>query len=285
MRLALFLFSLSFSLFAQTRYSLRGFYSQPGQTSPTPYALNWAESGETIKGLYKDNSISESIQVEIIKKDRMRIFQIPLSRQVTLMTTLPADNSHPKNVPVSVTLEDSDKNLVAASLVEADFSATQAQAQEDRVSSLSSATSRTCVEGFGGLAGYCGTYEGLVVEEQDTANKCALTSQIIPRLFLNENGELGVRVGAVSTLNPNPVHKIGRIPLNDSRARVDLMSRVCRPLDGTSFNGDDCKRINVTGDFSQNQSNTAHFFGTYVIVDEKTNERCQYRFSLDRNNS
>ncbi len=265
----------SFSLIAQTRYTVKGFFPEAGVTTPISYSLNWIENGGELKGLYKDSTIKESIPVTVVPNERTRIFQVPRANAMTLITTIPTAVDKTKILPVSITLADSVKTIMSANLYPANLIITEPQAQES--------SNVPCREGFGGLAGFCGSYQGMVVEEQDTSNRCQLTDiGTPPRLFLNELGELGIRVAPVSVSTPNPIHILGRIPLNNDRSSVDLIARVCRPLDGTSFKDDDCKRINVTGDFSTNKTQTAHFFGTYSIVDEKTNERCQYRLSLDR---
>jgi hypothetical protein len=275
--LLIFSFMFSFAAWAQNRYELKGFYTSPGKLRPTSYSLNWVEEAQTVRGMYKDHSMKESIKVDGLIDKNVRIFRLPLSPNVVLMTSLPKGENQ-KMIPVSITFLDENLAPGSSSVIEASFamnSASKRQAQE----------ATTCRDGFGNLKDMCGTYRGLVVEEQDSGNKCALTATSnLPELQLKDSGEIDVNVPSLNTLSA-PSHHVGRIPFNSDKASVDVLGRVCRTLNGTKFAGDDCKRLNVTGEFSRGLDNNPHFFGTYVIVDEKTNERCQYRLSVDRTKS
>ncbi len=278
MRLFLiFTFMFSCVALAQTRYEIKGFYTSPGKLRPTPYSLNWVEENQTVRGLYKDNSVKESISVTALKDKNFRIFRVPLTPNVMIIATLPIDDTQ-KMIPVSITFLDENSIPSSSLVIEASFvknSLAPRQSQENT----------PCRDGFGNLKGMCGTYRGLVVEEQDSGNKCALTATSnLPELILNETGEIDVKVPSLNTLSA-PLHHVGRIPFNVDKSSVDVLGRVCRTLDGTKFATDDCKRLNVTGEFSRGLNNSPHFFGTYVIVDENTNERCQYRLSVDRTES
>jgi hypothetical protein len=138
-----------------------------------------------------------------------------------------------------------------------------------------------CQEGFGQLAGYCGVYTGMFSEELDTNKKCNLLAFSATRLVLDENGELGLILGETSAIISTPFHRIGRIFTNTDSDRIDVISRDCRLLPGTTFAGDNCKRMNLSGTFSKIR-NVKHFSGDYLIIDEKTNERCRYNLSMDQ---
>ena len=77
------------------------------------------------------------------------------------------------------------------------------------------------------------------------------------------------------------MHRVGRIFVDPNSTRIDLISRVCRPLNGTSFGGDDCKRLNLAGTFNIVKEGK-HFSGRYTILDEKTNESCRYSLSMNQ---
>jgi hypothetical protein len=118
-------------------------------------------------------------------------------------------------------------------------------------------------------------------EELDSNKKCNLLAFSATRLVLDENGELGLILGETSTIVSTPFHRIGRIFTNTDSERIDVLSRDCRALPGTTFGGDNCKRMNLSGTFSKIR-NIKHFSGDYLIIDEKTNERCRYNLSMDQ---
>jgi hypothetical protein len=185
------------------------------------------------------------------------------------------NNKGTDTIPVSVVLRDENGKPVNTNSIEVNFVVMPAR----RVAQRQEASG--CQEGFGVLAGFCGMYSGMLTEEMDANKKCDLLAFSNSRLILDENAEMGLALGELSEIVNPPIHRIGRIFTDPESMRVDLTSRSCRPLMGTTFNGDDCKRMNLVGEFSF-EKNVKHFLGYYSIINEKTNELCRYRLSMDQ---
>jgi hypothetical protein len=150
-------------------------------------------------------------------------------------------------------------------------SRSEAQAQEER----------PCSEGFGQMSGYCGRYGGMLTEEFDSGRVCDFLSRKDIRLEVDNEANVIFHTERPQERFASQDHLIGRIPSDTSSRTVDLMSRHCRPLPGTNFPGDDCKRINLIGTFT-NRNGNPHFTGTYSIIDEKNDRSCRYSMTMDR---
>jgi len=245
------------------------------------FSIKWSEKEGIVTGSYTDNFYTNSAAVKGVSGDLGRIFIVTLPEEakgVRTISFLGPDLKGMKGsalIPISVILRDETGKPVSASTIEANLIGKTekmvAQKQEEA----------SCQEGFGELAGYCGVYTGMFSEEVDSNKKCNLLAFSATRLVLDENGELGLILGETSAIISNPVHRIGRILTNPGSERIDVLSRECRTLPGTTFSGDDCKRINLSGTFSKIR-NIKHFSGDYLIINEKTNERCRYNLSMDQ---
>lgn len=246
------------------------------------FHLSWEERDGKATGTYKDNFYVNSAPVRGVTGELGRIFVVTFPKEVNGVRTisfLTSDLRGAKGatlVPVSVSLRDGKGNPVKTSSIEANLSGVEsnpkivAQSQEDEA----------CQEGFGELAGYCNSYAGMISEEIDSKNRCNLLAFSSARLRLENTGEVYLALGEVSSLVGVPVHKIGRIFSNPASTSIDLLSRSCRSLPGTTFAGDDCKRLSLNGTFSTVRGKQ-HFTGRYVILDERTNESCRYTLSMD----
>lgn len=245
------------------------------------FTLKWNEENGKANGTYSDNLYADSAPAKGITGELGRIFVVTLpreSRGVRTISFLGPDlksAKRPTLIPLSIVLRDRTGKPVNTTSIQANLSSMVdtkiAQRQE----------ANKCQEGFGVLAGYCGVYSGMLSEEIDTKAKCNLLAIKETRLVMDENAEVGLTLGEMSAILSPPIHRIGRLFTDTDTTRVDLISRSCRPLPGTTFNGDDCKRINLIGNFSI-KNKLKHFTGDYIIVDEKTNETCRYNLSMDQ---
>lgn len=244
------------------------------------FTLNWTEKDGKAIGTYSDNFYTQSAVAKGISGKLGRIFVVTFPNEIKGVQTISFLGSALKSekisapIQVSVVLRNRNGKPVNTSSIMANLTGVTptrvAQRQEEE----------KCQQGFGALAGYCGVYTGMVSEEMDAQKKCNLLAYNHVRLILDENGELGLMLGETSAIVNSPVHRIGRIFADTESPRVDLISRQCRPMQGTTFNGDDCKRLNIIGTFSIIKK-VKHFSGIYTILDEKTNENCRYSLSMD----
>jgi hypothetical protein len=275
----LFLIYSSYSI-AEEVYELQGNIDGGKTTSAIKFTLNWKEENGIAKGTYRDNYYSTKATIlRGIAGQNGRIFIATLPdiingvKTISFLSSDLKTQSGTKKIPVSVVLRDEKGNPVTTTTVNGDlsgFNTRLAQRQE----------AHGCNEGFGVLAGYCGEYQGIMREDLDTNKRCDLTSYPNLKLVIDQNAEVGFVLGEPNALVNPPVHVIGRLTANTSSSNVDILGRQCRPLMGTTFPGDNCKRLNLTGSFSVAE-NTRHFSGKYTIIDEKLNQICTYGLSLD----
>lgn len=276
----LFLMSASLSVLAET-YSLQGSLGEDAATKKKiSFTLSWDENDGKASGTYKDNFYANSAPVKGVTGELGRIFVVTFPKEVNGVRTisfLTSDIRGAKGsalIPVSVSLRDGNGTPVKTSSIEANLSGAQntmvAQAQEEE----------PCQEGFGDLAGYCNSYAGMISEDTDTKSRCNLLAFNSARLRLENTGEVYLALGESSNIVEVPVHRIGRIFSNPTSMSIDLLSRTCRSLPGTTFPSDDCKRLSLTGVFSSVRK-TRHFTGSYTISNEKNNESCRYSLSMD----
>lgn len=244
------------------------------------FNLKWMEKDGKAAGTYSDNFYAKSATVRGISGDLGRIFIVTFPqknrgvRSITFLASDFQDNISKEPIPLSAVLRDEKGKPVSTSVIEA----TLIPPPVRRVAQRQVASE--CQEGFGLLANYCGTYSGMITEEVDS-NKCDLLSYPNIRLVLDTNAEIGLSLGDVNEIVTPPVHRIGRLFTDPESTRIDVTSRSCRPISGTTFNGDNCKRLNLSGNFSL-LKNVRHFTGFYSIIDEKNNDYCRYRLSMDQ---
>lgn len=262
------------------QYELSGSLGKDPKTQKEiSFSMNWSELNGVCRGTYEDQSYIGSGILRGVNSASGRLFVITsrgLDKNIRTMILASSNLKIDKgeaSVPISFTIRDDQGNplgtkISSAKLISGSVSSKTAQLQEE-----------PCQDGFGELAGFCGVYSGLVSETSDSQNRCDLLSSSKVKLVLDENGELGLVLGDISEILQTPIHRIGRIFINPSSRRVDLLTRSCRELIGTRFDKDDCKRLNIQGVFSLFQ-NSRHFVGQYSIVDEKTNQSCTYSLTL-----
>lgn len=274
---------LGFNAFAQTQqYQLKGTLAEPkkGQT-PIEFTLEWSEAEGIITGVYQDSYYTQKAQAKGIVGELGRLFIVTLPeeskgmRSLTLVTSELKGEKGAALIPVSFIFRDEKGNPIMTASTEANLSGKTAevvaQRQEDS----------RCQDGFGSLAGLCGVYSGILTEQDDSKNRCDLLSIKNTKLIFDENGELGLALGETSGLVATPLHRIGRIFTDPDSTNIEVMSRNCRVLEGTSFAVGDCKRLVLEGRFSE-VKNKKHFSGSYTIINETTNQTCRYSLSMDR---
>ncbi len=264
------------------QYELRGSLGKDPKTQKEiGFSMNWSEQNGVCRGTYEDQSYIGSGILRGINGVSGRLFVITsrgLDKNIRTMILATSNLKVEKgeaSVPISFTIRDAKGNplgtkLASAKLIQGNSASKIAQLQEE-----------PCQDGFGELAGFCGVYSGLITETSDSQNRCDLLSASKVKLVFDENGELGLVLGDVSEILQTPIHRVGRIFINPSSRRVDLLTRGCRELVGTRFDKDDCKILNIQGVFSLFQ-NIKHFVGKYSILDEKTTQSCTYSLTLEQ---
>ncbi len=274
--LTIICFFFSLHLFAQEQeYQLKGSIG-----THDPFTLKWTEKEGKALGTFSDNLYAESAVARGISGNLGRLFIVTFPEEVNGVRTITFLGSDLKGdkgsalIPVTIVLRDDTGRPISTSIIEANLTGMKeiqiAQRQEEK-----------CHDGFGALAGYCGVYSGMLVEEADSKNKCNLLNLTNSRFVLDENAEVGLSLGEISGIMNPPIHRIGRVFTDTDSTSVDVLSRSCKPLPRTNFKGDDCKRLHLYGDFSSTEK-IKHFAAKYTITDEKTNEFCRYSLSMDQ---
>ncbi len=273
---------LSFQLFAKEEsFELKGSFGKDiAAKKPIEFTLRWTEKEGIARGFYKDNFYGGTDLVKGISSDLGRIFLVTFPRETqgarSLLIVGPElkDQIEAKKVSVSIIARDATGNPIRTMPLSASLAPASPlikQAQEGR----------PCREGFGKLAGVCGLYKGVINEESDDNKRCQLMAENSLSLGVSENGSVVVLMGPVSDIVEAPAHNVGRLPADSDSRRVSVINRQCRALHGTSFPSDDCKLLDLSGEFALERG-TMHFTGTYSITDEANRESCRYRFSMDK---
>lgn len=284
LKLYIFLALLSFSSATLAKeFQLKGSFKLDSSSKrPVAFTLSWEEDKNLMKGIYQDDYFTKEGKVRGIKSNTGRTFTVTFPENkkgvtsLTLLSSQAGTTLSGTTIPVSIITRDQLGNPLTNAEINSQFaeiSPRVAQKQEET----------PCREGFGALAGHCGVYEGLITEEVDRGNQCNLLFADAIRLELNSMGDMTLYLGEVNEVASVPIHNIGRIPSNPESTAIDVLSRSCRPLPGTTFPGDNCKRLHLIGRFTT-EDVTRHFTGVYSIIDELTNNTCRYSISLDRGN-
>jgi hypothetical protein len=272
---------MSTQLFAQDQsYELKGNLGNTSGKKPVEFTLSWTEKEGIARGYYKDNYYGSTDLVKGITSDLGRIFLVTFPKEThgarSLMIVGPEikDQKEEMKVPVSLIARDDKGNPIRTMPLNAKLAPSKtmpAQAQE----------TQPCGDDFGELAGVCGIYAGITNEERDINKRCDLMAENALRLGISDNGSVVILMGPGSEIVETPAHNVGRLPANAASRRVSVINRECRPLAGTTFAGDDCKLLDLSGEFTE-EKGRMHFSGTYTITNEKNRETCRYRFSLDQ---
>lgn len=270
---------ISSPLWGQERFKLQGQYNL-GDSRIVNYSLNWSEEGEVLKGTYQDDYFKVEGKVSGTKNETGRNFLITFMdktkgvKSISILSSLAGASYTATTIPVSLVTRDEQGNpleITKSSSQIVSVNPILAQKQEEAA---------LCREGFGQLQGYCGLYQGTITEEVDRENQCNLLFAEAVRLELDFAGELNLYLGLRTGVVDIPYHQIGRIPSNPESLSIDVLSRTCAPLSGTSFANDNCKRLHLIGRFSI-RDNTRHFTGVYSMTDELTNNVCRYSLSMN----
>lgn len=263
---------------------LRGaFFPKASEKKSVSFRLRWVEEDGKLTGFYSDDRFSQRAPVTGLVTDSGRTFEILLPRtqegikSFSLLSSSIGSRDTATTIPVELVARDERGNPLRSARFDAQFSvetprpARRLQAQEER----------PCTGGFGELSGYCGRYGGMISELQDSGQLCDFMTYKDVRLELDNEANVIFHTAQPDDKHFTQDHLIGRVPSETATRSVDLMSRHCRPLPGTNFPGDDCKRVNLVGVFTS-RDGTPHFSGTYTIIDERTEKSCRYSLTLDR---
>jgi hypothetical protein len=274
------IFIFSFMAWGQNfNHQLKGSYKlQSSVSGPVKYTLRWSESAGVITGEYSDNYFTPNAQVTGTEGENGRTFLIsfPVAQKGVKSINLITSDADTKRtgitLPVSIITRDVRGNPLTTAEATTRFTATTMVAQNQE---------EECQENFGALQGFCGIYSGLITEMVDRQNRCNLLMADAINLELRPDAMLRLYLGEVDPNLETPYHEIGRLPANPEGRTIDVMGRVCNSLYGIDSKSDDCKRLNLSGEFSS-LGEVTRFRGTYTIYDEGTKNTCRYRLSLDR---
>lgn len=266
-----------------TPYKLEGsFFADKDQKAPVSFNLEWTEKEDQIAGFYSDNHFAPRAPVRGLVTEYGRTFEILLPndkrgvKSISLLTASVGAKKTGTSIPLQMVTRDERGNPLKTARLSVQFMditprSDTRQAEEER----------PCGEGLGDLAGYCGRYGGMIAEEFDSARMCDFMTPKDVRLELDNEANVIFHVSQPGDKHMSQDHLIGRVPSSAPSRTVDLMSRHCRPLPGTNFPGEDCKRLNLIGTFSM-RNGEPHFTGTYSIINEKNDRSCRYSMTLDR---
>ncbi len=266
-------------------FQLKGsYFFRGGEKTPVKFNLSWVEKEGRVTGFYSDNRFTDRTVVNGFASDNGRTFEIILPqvdggvKSFSMLTSSAGASETGKEIPLQIVTRDLKGNPLSTAKFNAQFveitsgdQNSQAQTQE----------AKPCSDGFGEMSGYCGRYGGMLTEEFDSGRVCDFLTQKNIRLEVDNDANVIFHTEQPQDRHATQDHLIGRIPSDASSRTVDLMSRHCRPLPGTNFPGDDCKRINLIGTFT-NRNGNLHFNGTYSIIDEKNDRSCRYSMTMDR---
>lgn len=265
-------------------FQLKGsYFFRGGEKKPVTFKLRWVEDDGRVTGIYSDNRFTNRAVVNGFASDNGRTFEIILPqmdggvKSFSLLTSSAGPSETGKQIPLQLVTRDMKGNPLSTAKFEAQFVEITAGGREN----AQAQEARPCSEGFGELSGYCGRYGGMISEEFDSGRVCDLISRKDLRLEVDNEANVIFHTEEPNDRHSSQDHLIGRIPSDTPSRTVDIMSRHCRPLPGTNFPGDDCKRINLIGTFT-NRDGNPHFVGTYSIIDEKTDRSCRYSMTFDR---
>jgi hypothetical protein len=285
----LFLF-LTLSAFAQEfQYRAEGsFLTAAGPGSPgTPitinYTVSWNETSATLQGVYQDNYFSKTGPailtgtVDTLGRSLKVIFTNPVNgvKSINFRTDQRANVT--ESIPMKIVTQDYVGNTIDnIPNTFAMMTAMQAQAAE------TNNNSNLCTIGFGMLTGFCGIYDGTFYEITDTRDRCNLLAVGNPRLELGTDTVFRLYLNYLPGIRSQSSHTIGAFTPSPQTTNINIASRYCDDLPGTTFGKEDCKTLNLAGDFQTGAGPNPSFSGTYSITDDTSGEACSYSFNLTR---
>lgn len=272
MTVILFLF-LTLSAFAQEfQHRLEGSFTSNATT--INYTINWNETSTTLQGLYQDNLFAQGpTTMTGTVGTTGRTFSVILPTETLgvrqLVFQSPVVTTTSGSIPLNITTRDSIGRVVDAPNTMAMMSTMQA------ATAPGVGNDDSCVIGFGALTGYCGMYNGAMNEISDNRERCNLLSLGNPKL------ELAADTVFRLYLADQQLHNIGPFLPSPQSNTINVTSRNCTVMPGTTFVPNNCKTVNLNGIFF-NQAGTITFNGTYSISDEVNADACSYTMNLTR---
>jgi hypothetical protein len=265
---------LTVSAWAQDfQYQLEGSFTSPDEVIVN-YNIHWNETSSEIQGIYRDNFYAregpQTVTGSVSSEGRRFRVIFPEEfngvRSLTFVTPQVGDGN--TNIAMTVTT----RNAVEATVGTLNSFALMTPRAPGPADNEDT---NPCTVGFGVLTGYCGFYSGMVNEILDNNFRCDLLSGGEPRLELAADTYLRLH------LRNRPAHNIGAFLPSPITTSVNVSSRQCSPIPGTSFTPNNCKTLNLTGYFFDQASNIL-FSGTYTITDDINADTCSYSLSLRR---
>jgi hypothetical protein len=281
-----FLFWSFLSTAQQFEYHLEGsFETRPSLQDPTPttinYSIYWNETENELQGLYQDNVLTlnrpQFLSGSKSQEGRKLNIILPTEtyriRQILLST--------PESEPLSgvVSLSIITKDSVGATID--NLSTTGILSYTPSPTAPGATDQRGCEIGFGALTRMCGLYDGSFLKIFDSRNRCNLVGNLNPRLELAPDTFFRLYLNYVPGLVSNEVHVIGAFLPSPTSTSIQVSTRNCGPLPGTSFVSGNCKTLSLSGIF-YDQVSTISFNGTYSIIDEVNGDTCTYSLHLRR---
>lgn len=279
MTVILFLF-FALSGFAQEfQYRLEGSFASNATT--VNYTVNWNETSTALQGLYQDNLFAKGpTQMTGVVSATGRTMSIILPteilgvRQISLQT--PMVNTSTGSIPMNITTRDNIGRIVDSPSNMALMTALQVATAPG-----AGTNDESCVIGFGALTGYCGLYTGTFNEISDNSNRCNILTSGNPRFELAADTVFRLYLNYIPGVASPELHTIGAFLPSPQSNTINVTSRNCTTIPGTTFIPTNCKTVNLNGIFFD-QVGTITFNGTYSIADEVTADSCTYTMSLTR---
>jgi hypothetical protein len=284
---ALLVLFLSLFAFAQEfQYGLDGSFmttagtGTPGTPTIVNYSVNWNETSTGLQGIYRDNFFSQTgptiVTGNVSQTGRtMNVILARATNTVKALTLATGPTSEASSsIPVRVTTSDVGGTII-------DSPPQRDALLTSRQTSLTSNGNTNCTIGFGAFTGFCGLYNGIFSEVSDNGNRCDLLTAGNPRLEFGTDTVFKLYLNYVPAGASQVSHTIGSFSASQQSTNVNVNGRYCDALPGTTFPGNDCKTLNLTGSL-RGAEDFRQFVGTYTIQDEVTAESCSYNLSLSR---
>jgi hypothetical protein len=276
------LFLLSTLVHAQTpnyQYQLDGSYTATLpwdlSTRNVRFTMLWNESNSVVTGVYQDSLFVAGAPVTGTAGIQGRVFNIKLPRIIqgisNLSITANIANISGGNLPVMVFMRDQAMNTVNQSNTNSIVTI-----RSDYVEPAESA----CDIGFGVISGFCGLYTGRLNESTDSTNKCNLPDYGF-RMELSADATTNLYFYYSDIVPGTPVHKLGAFASAPVTSNVNVTTRHCGTLPGTSFSEGTCQVLSLTGNYTDVGAGK-NFQGKYQITEESSGANCVYDINVDR---
>lgn len=281
-----FILRLLFLLFSWSAYAQTGIYQyqmdgtfqgrvpQDLRQVDVTFTLAWREINGRIEGTYRDNFFTNNTPVTGTSGMNGRVFSVDFPRVIqgvsSLSITTNMTNLMSGTAPVMIVMMDPSAN----SLGQYNVSAAVV------VFSGAGPVESNCDIGFGALTEYCGLYAGRIQEMSDDSNRCNLPDYGF-RMELNTDAKFNLYFYYSDSTVGIPEHELNSLPTPPLTPTVNLTTRHCGTLVGTTFDANNCQALRLEGRFEDN-AGQRRFRGSYQMTDEISNENCRYEMVLDR---